>query len=127
MTPATKKEWLASLRQPEAKKQRMTIVPLFVWVILFGFALAAVISKAHAEPLYRAEGDATVVTLFTDPCQFKDKVANLPSKATKEKDGATTEGCAGIKSDQGQVLLFFPDTKTVGSLPVEVFSKVTGI
>lgn len=95
MSVATKKEWLASLREPQAKKQRMTIVPMFVWAILFCFVLAAVISKAHAEDVIVGrivDPGGSQIVLLDAPCGGKtDEIIKASVQAEYQQGWKSVE------------------------------------
>jgi hypothetical protein len=52
------------------------------------------------------------------------EVSNLPYKATWVEDGRTYKGCWA--ANQGFVVGFFVDDKSVAVMPMRIFQKVTG-
>jgi hypothetical protein len=126
MNPATKKEWLASLRDEPMKHDRMVYVPRIIVILLLGFFLAAAIHKAYAEPRYALQGQGVTVTLTDEKCAL-DAVTNLPYRATWTENGQTFEGCWSISFDEQRVNVYFGNDKTVVSFPPSMFSKVTGV
>lgn len=88
-----------------------------------GLLLLAFLGSAHAEPMFRAEGDNTVITLHSEACAL-EAVANLPRRATWLEGGKTIEGC-WQNHPFGLVILYFAD-KTVVLVPTQAFTQVTG-
>src|SRR4051812_23975857 len=59
----------------------------FLIFISFCLALLLLPLLANAEPRLRAEQGGVVITLYDEPCELKDQIANLPYKATWEEKG----------------------------------------
>ncbi len=99
---------------------------------LVGFAIvlvavactAIIVTKAHAEPVYRAAApDGIFITLHDEACALEG-VVNLKRRATWTEGGKTFEGCWGARIDMGVVVAFFSD-KTVVVIPLQAFQRVT--
>jgi len=65
------------------------------------------------------------ITFYDDPCQLKDKVSNLPYKATWQEGGKTFQGCAAPRADLELVVVYFDDL-TVALVPFHLLKKATG-
>jgi hypothetical protein len=86
--------------------------------------LMGYIGSLNAAPIMQANVEGVRILLYSDPCLMKDKVSNLPYRATWTENGKTFEGCwAG---NQGQVVGYFSDM-SVALMPAQIFSKVTGV
>lgn len=121
--PATKAEMWAYMQQP--MRQRVTIMPSWFWAIVLGAALAGAMKYVYAEPMAKLEQDGVAITVYTEDCQLKDAVGNLPKRATWVEGGKTYEGCVGYQP-QLRVFMFYFEDKTVAAAPVAIFTKVTG-
>lgn len=100
---------------------------VILWWMWLCFAIALFLTPlyATAEPVYQATApDGVRVTLHDDKCALPE-ITNLPRRATWIEQGKAFEGCWGARPDQGIVLAYFAD-KTVVSIPVQAFSRVTG-
>jgi hypothetical protein len=124
--PATKQEWLNSLR---AQHQRITWLPYSLWAailaVLLGIALAGATRFAHAEPRFQVANKDITITLYDDPCELKDQISNLPFKAEWKEGAKTYRGCWGPRPDVEAVLFYFDD-KTMGAIPFGAIHKVVG-
>jgi hypothetical protein len=92
-------------------------------LVIAGLFLVLWVAHALAEArlVGRAE-DGTLITLYDEPCAFKDQVANLPLRATWDKGKEHFEGCWQL-SQFGDVLFYFAD-KTVIGIPRQYFKPV---
>ena len=128
MNIATKKEFLASLREADAKHDRMVIVPRIVAALLLGFFLAAATFHAFAEPIAQATvaNGQIVITVYSEDCQLKDVVSNLPKRATWVQQGRTFEGCVGVQPSLGVAMFYFREDHSVAAVPVSEFVRVIG-
>jgi hypothetical protein len=91
---------------------------LIVFVVLAGWY-----SFARADAVAVANIEGVKITLFNEKCELKE-VSNLPYKATWVEDGRTYKGCWA--ANQGFVVGFFVDDKSVAVMPMRIFQKVTG-
>lgn len=82
-------------------------------------------TNAHAGPILRGEAEGITVTIYEEACQLKE-VTNLPKRATWTEKGKTFEGCIGAHPQFPILMGFFSD-KTVVVLPVQIFTRVTGV
>ena len=103
---------------------RYTVVPVVLWAVVAACLLYAV--KANAEPVARASANGVTITVYSEPCQFKDVVSNLPQRATWVENGKTFEGCFG-PSPVGVAMFYFKDDKSIAAVPFEMFAPVTGV
>lgn len=106
--------------EPQTRLHWMLVACLFVISI---FA-AAVSTCAYADPAYQTKTGDVTLTLHTEKCELAE-ITNLPRRATWTEGGKTYEGCWGARPDQGIILAYFTD-KTVASVPIEAFVRVTG-
>ena len=103
---------------------RNTILPITLWVLVIACLLWAV--KTHAEPVYAAQADnGGGIILYSEPCELKAVVANLPRRAVWLEDGKATEGCYGAHPDFPVVVMYFADG-TVVVVHRQLFQKMTG-
>ena len=123
--PATKSEWLQSLREEPFKHDRWVFVPRIIAATLLGICLVVVIGKAYAEPILKAEANGVVITIYNEPCTHSE-VANLPYRATWSQDGKVFDGCVGAFKSFG-VAAFYFDDKTVAVVPLELFHKLVSV
>lgn len=108
----------ASFADKEARK-----VLAIVLAVLF---LVFIASQAKAKAVASLQDNqGIVITLFDDPCKLTKHVTNLPYRATWTENGKTSEGCAGVRGPV--VVLFFESDKTVGVIPSQAFSPVSGV
>ena len=122
--PATKQEWLHSLR---AKQQRATLVPYWVLsVLILAIGLALVAGKVYAEPMAQASAGGVVITVYTEACTHPDHVTNLPKRATWKEGDKVYDGCAGAIPELGVAMFWFTD-RTMAVVPLQMFAKVTGV
>lgn len=106
----------------------LTILPWFLWaLILFAVIGALYAGKVYAEPLAIANvnNGQVVITVYTEDCQLKDVVSNLPKRATWTEGGKTYEGCVGVYPSFGVAGFYFND-KTVAVVPLQAFARVAG-
>lgn len=106
----------------------MTVLPWLMWaVILSTVILALWAGKVYAEPMAVANvnGGQVVIMVYTDDCNLKDTVINLPKRATWTEGGKTFEGCVGVQPEAG-VAMFYFDDKTVAIVPLQIFARATG-
>jgi hypothetical protein len=85
-----------------------------------------VASSVYGEPTHRTSIQGVVITLHSEKCALSE-VANLPRRATWVENGKTFEGCVGYADAFGMLMFFFKDDKSVAIIPVDAFSKVTGV
>lgn len=125
--PATKKEWLASLRDITTGRASITVSPHWLLAILFGIALAFVVKIAGADPLVQAvvNSGRVVITVYSESCALTEFVANLPKRATWKEGDKVFEGCAGV-SPLGVAMFYFREDKSIAVVPIEMFERVTG-
>jgi hypothetical protein len=84
-------------------------------------------TKAYsAELLFQAQVGEIKISLYKDKCEAKE-VANLPYLAVWEEKGKSFNGCFGVNSDLGVVMLYFPGDRSVAAVPTGVFVKATGV
>lgn len=82
-------------------------------------------TKAHADVMAQTvTEDGQKIVLTNEPCKL-EAVTNLKHRATWHEKGKVYEGCYGVHP-AGVVLGYFAD-KTVVMIPVQVFTKVTGV
>ncbi len=87
--------------------------------------LAVLCSVAAAEPLAQIERDSVRIVLYSEPCELKDRVINLPRRAEWTGLARVYQGC-WAQSPLGLVVLFFDDL-TVTVLPSSAFVEVREI
>ena len=130
MTVATKKEWLAqgwkAVQEEPYKYDRWVIVPRLVALLVGTIMLVAGMTYAYAEPIVMASNGKVTITVYSEPCSFPDHVTNLPIRATWNEGGKVIEGCAGRDAENGIAVFWFSD-KTVFTLSLSAFVKVTGV
>lgn len=100
----------------------MNIKPIYV-LIAFVLSIALYATSVHADVVAVANIEGVKITLLNDKCDLKE-VSNLPYKATWIEDGRTYKGCWA--ANQGFVVGFFVDDKSVAVMPMRIFTKVTG-
>ena len=111
------------------KEERGRIRNLVSWVV-GALSLAVLLiaatwpTKAHAIPVAEAAADGAKVTLTDEDCKLKDKVSNLPKRATWQERGKKFEGCYGVHPG-GVVMAYFSDGAVV-IIPVQMFTAVSG-
>jgi len=126
MDVATKKEWLASLREADAQHQRFYIrrvVMLALGAILLGIGMGAVINKAYADPMAVGQDKDGIYTIYTEDCQLKN-VVDLEKRATLEKDGKVIEGCVSLLESMPFFVLYID--KEIVLIRTVFFHRVTG-
>lgn len=101
---------------------RAILVAVIAAILSFGPVLWW--AKAHAGPVAEAAADGAKVTLTDEDCKLKDKVTNLPKRATWKEKGKTFEGCFGVHPG-GVVMAYFSDGSVV-IIPVQMFTAVSG-
>lgn len=112
--------------QPDSRFWGWTLLGWLFIIGLFGAGLVYC-TDARADPLYRASILGVVITLHSEECALKDKVSNLPRKATWVENGKTYQGCFGYVEPLGLFMFYFSDDKTVAGIPASAFSKVHGV
>lgn len=122
---ATKKEFLASLREEPAKHDRMVILPRLIVGLLFGLFLVSLVAQAYAEPIAQLVQGNVTITVYNEPCTHQDSITNAPVRATWKEGDKVFDGCAGVVSQIGMAYFWFTD-KTVAVVPLQMFSKLTG-
>ena len=94
-----------------------------VWML---FALAVVLfivaPALLAAPRFMAQADDVSIVLHDEPCAFKDKVTNLPFRATWHEADKVVEGCWTVNGAD-IVMLWFED-RTVAGLPKDHFERI---
>lgn len=86
-------------------------------LLLFPFSL-------KAEPVASASHNGITITLFDEGCKSQN-VKNLPYRALWKEGKGSFEGCYGVAS--GAVVMLYFEDKTVVVLPVQAFSRTTGV
>ena len=108
----------------------MTVLPWLGWALILIFIIGALYAgKVFAEPIAQAtvnEG-AVVVTVFSEDCNLKATVANLPKRATWVEKGKTFEGCVGVEPAAGVAIFYVATDKSVTAIPLVAFARVTGV
>ena len=105
----------------------MTVLPWAVWLALLVMVILALwAGKVFAEPIVMASNGKVTITVYSEPCAFPDHVTNLPIRATWNEGGKVIEGCAGRDAENGIAVFWFSD-KTVFTLSLSAFVKVTGV
>ena len=99
------------------------MVKLPRWIVVLVF-LTCWPAALLAAPHYAMEADGARIVLTDEPCKLD--VENLKFRATWTEKGKTFEGCWGARVDTGVILGYFSD-KTVVALPIQAFTKVSGI
>lgn len=108
----------------------MTVLPWAGWfLIVVMLILALWAGKVFAEPMAVATvgNGEIVITVYTEDCQLTDIVSNLPKRATWLQKGKTFEGCVGVQPEAGVAFFYFKEDRTVAVVPLQVFSRVTGV
>lgn len=120
--------WFQDLTTDEAKEERATLaqrVIAFLGVVCL-VVLVGLATNAYAGPMAQTIADDGAKIVLTDePCQLK-AISNLKYRATwTEKNGKLHEGCYAVHP-YGVIVAYFSD-KTVALMPLDVFTKVTGV
>lgn len=97
----------------------------FLIFIAFCLALLLLPLLASAEPRLRAEQGGVVITLYDEPCELKDQIANLPYKATWEEKGKVYRGCF-VPHQQFECAIAYFDDKTVALIPFAALTRIVG-
>ena len=92
-------------------------------LLLVACSVLLVVAIVQAAPVATAGDDSVVVTLTDEPCALP-AVANLKLRATWTEKGVTHEGCFAVS--QGLAMFYFAD-RTVVAIPVQAFTRVTGV
>lgn len=100
-------------------KDRLTV---FWFPFLVFLVLLVSWSPLHAKRIAKATQGGVVITLTDEPCTLT-VVSNLPYKILWEEKGKTFTGCFTV--NQGIVVAYFSDDKTVAIMPGQVFAAVT--
>ncbi len=113
--------------RPQEDK-RPTILPLTAWAVVIGLVLGGALysAKVHAEAMFTTSDGTVAITLYSDPCELKGEIKNLPYKAVWTEAGKTFEGCWLPRDDVRLVTAYFAD-KTVALIPYSVFKKAVGV
>jgi hypothetical protein len=106
--------------------QYETVLPLPFWIAVF-IMIVCWPASVFAGPMVKATVGGVEITVYTEDCQLKEAVSNLPKRATWVEKGKTFEGCAGAVPQLGVLMFYFKDDKTVAAVPMDVFAKVTSI
>ena len=101
---------------------KLTVVPWIIWALIVVAVIWA--TKALSAPLYRAEVEGIVITLYDEDCKLP-AVSNLKKRATWTEKGKTFEGCVGQHPQFPIIMAYFAD-KTVVVLPLDIFMPVSG-
>ncbi len=107
----------------------MTVIPWLGWVlILTGIIGALWAGRVFAEPMAIASvgNGQIIITVYTEECELKDTVSNLPNRATWTQQGKTFEGCVGVQPAAGVAMFYFREDKTVAVVPLQAFARATG-
>ena len=114
------------LIEQQTKEERATLAQRVIAVlgVVCLIVLVGIATNAAAAPIYRAEAEGVVITLYDEDCKLPE-VSNLKKRATWKEKGKTYEGCAGQHPAYPIVMAYFSD-KTVVVLPIDIFAPVTG-
>ena len=82
-------------------------------------------SVAVAEPLAQLDRDGERIVIYSEPCELKARVVNLPHRAEWTAVGRVFKGCWAL-STLGLIILYFDDM-TVTAVPAQSFSTVREI
>lgn len=96
---------------------KIKYLPFLLLVPMFFLAVHSL-----AKPVAQASQGGITITLHDDPCK-SEAVSNLPYRITWTEKGKTFEGCFTV--NQGIVVAYFTDDKTVAIMPGQVFSPVS--
>lgn len=102
---------------------RLTVIPWLIWALLILTVIWA--TNAYAGPILKGEAEGITVTIYEEACQLKE-VTNLPKRATWTEKGKTFEGCVGAHPQFPILMGYFSD-KTMVVLPVQMFTRVSGV
>jgi len=92
-------------------------------LVLVGTFLILWLTHALAEArLIARSEDGTIIMLYDEPCAMKERVANLPLRATWDKGSEHFEGCWQL-SQFGSVLFYFTD-KSIVDVPRQYFKPI---
>ncbi len=103
---------------------KLTILPWLAWAAILLFLVFGVMRCAQAAPILQASGEGLTIVLYDEDCAMKDKVINLPKRATWTENGKTIDGCWGM-SPLRVVILYFADLTAV-ALPPNIFRPLEG-
>lgn len=103
----------------------MTVIKLR-WYIVALIVFFCWPSMVFAEPVFSTEAGGIRITLYSDKCQLKDQVSNLPVRATWEEGGKTFEGCVGSNPQLRMFIFYFSDRSAV-VVPMAAFERVVGV
>ena len=92
-------------------------------LVAFFLSIALYATSVQADVIAVANIEGVKISLLNDKCDLKE-VSNLPYKATWVEDGRTYKGCWA--ANQGFVVGFFVDDKSVAVMPMRIFQKMTG-
>jgi hypothetical protein len=94
-------------------------------IIVGLFSTASFVGVTHAKSIAVNTQQAGVTILLTDEsCDLRDKVGNLPNRATWKENGVTHEGCWGL---YGQTVMAFFADLTVVAIPAHTFREAVNI
>jgi hypothetical protein len=96
--------------------------------IILGIVAGAVLysGKVNAEARFQVQDKDITITLYDEPCELTEHVANLPYKAVWKEGAKTFQGCYGARPDYEAVVAYFDD-KTFALIPFSVVKKVGGV
>jgi hypothetical protein len=100
----------------------MEKIPAWVKVLVF---LTCWPAAVLATPVYVAEADGARIVLTDEPCEVK-AVSNLPYKAVWTEKGKDFTGCWAPRPNEGIVMGYFAEDRTVVVIPIQAFKRVTG-
>src|SRR5262245_51647010 len=101
----------------------MAKLPFWAVVLVFLTCWPAAVLSA---PQYSAEVEGVLVVLYDEPCEAK-AVANLPFRATWTEKGKVFNGCWGPRPNEGVVIGYFVEDRTVALIPIRAFKRVSAI
>lgn len=100
------------------KTRHFLAILALIYLVLFS-------AHAAAEPVAQAVAEnGGVITFYTEPCELKSQVTNLPHKVRwVDPGGKTFEGCYRAVPE-GRVVVAWFDDKTVALIPFGALKQV---
>jgi hypothetical protein len=99
----------------------MKTLMLAMFVLLLTFS-----TSVKSEQIATIKAPGIVVALFKDPCRLKNKITNLPLRATWTSRGKTLEGCFGTFDESNMIGAYFEDL-TMIVIPMAAAQPATEI